>query len=213
MFSRLFSSNEEKNLSVHNAWFKEVQSQECSDQPSGSLVLKFGLTQVYTGNGKGKTTAALGQALRASGHNAKSVIIQFLKGGSYTGEYRAINDSFPLIKIIQTGRPFFINKKKISQKDIDLNRKGFITALDIAIGDNSVSLLILDEINVAVGLGIINAEEVLDLIKNKRKNLELILTGRNATKEIIAAADLVTEMKEVKHYYSKNIPSRMGIEM
>ncbi len=206
-------NNKPKNLSVYNNWFKEMHSQKESDRLSGSPDLEFGLVQVYTGNGKGKTTAALGQALRASGHNAKSVIIQFLKGGSYTGEYRAINDHLPLIKIIQAGRPFFINKEKISPKDIDLNREGFATALDIATSDNDVSLMILDEINVAVRLGIIDVKEMLDLIKNKRKNLELILTGRNVPEEIINVADLVTEMKEVKHYFSKNISSRVGIEM
>jgi cob(I)alamin adenosyltransferase len=205
--------NKSENLSIYNNWFKKVWTQKSSSQLPGLSRLEFGLVQVYTGNGKGKTTAALGQALRASGHHVKSLIIQFLKGGSYTGEYEAINYCLPLIKIIQTGRRFFINKEKISQKDIDLNRKGFATALDIATVDNDISLIILDEINVAVWLGIIDIKEVLYLIKNKRKNLELILTGRNAPQEIINAADLVTEMKEIKHYFSKNIPSRIGIEM
>ncbi|MHB8232226.1 MAG: cob(I)yrinic acid a,c-diamide adenosyltransferase [bacterium] len=192
-----------KNLSVYNNWFKEISSQKS---------LETGLVQVYTGNGKGKTTAALGQALRASGHNLKSVIIQFLKGGSYSGEVKAAENCFPLIKIYQVGRPFFINKDKIPEKDIDSNRKGLTLAEDIATGENDISILILDEVNVALNLGIIKTEEILRLVKNKRPDMELILTGRNAPQEILDIADLVTEMKEIKHYYNKNIPSRTGIE-
>ena len=192
-----------KNLSVHNNWFKEISSLKS---------LEIGLVQVYTGNGKGKTTAALGQALRASGHNIKSLIIQFLKGGSYSGEVKAIENCVPLIKIYQVGSPFFINKDKISEKDIDSNKKGLALAEDTACGENDTGILVLDEINVAINLGIIKTEEIIKLIKNKRSDMELILTGRNAPQEIIDAADLVTEMTEIKHYYSKNIPSRTGIE-
>ncbi len=199
-------NNNNKSLSVHNNWFKEISTQK---------TLEIGLVQVYTGNGKGKTTAALGQVLRASGHNLKSVIIQFLKGGSYSGEFKAfkaIEKCFPLIKIYQVGRPFFINKENIPQKDIELNRKGLTLAEGIAVGKNDISILVLDEVNVALNLGIIKTEEVINLIKNKKPDIELILTGRNAPKEIIDIADLVTEMNEIKHYYSKNIPSRTGIE-
>ena len=192
-----------KNLSVHNNWFKEISSRKS---------LEIGLVQVYTGNGKGKTTAALGQALRASGHNIKSLIIQFLKGGSYSGEVKAVENCTPLIKIYQAGSPFFINKDKISEKDMDSNRKGLALAEDAACGENDTGILVLDEINVAINLGIIKTEEIIKLIKNKRPDIELILTGRNAPQEILDIADLVTEMKEIKHYYNKNIPSRTGIE-
>lgn len=192
-----------KSLSVHNNWFKGISSQKS---------LETGLVQVYTGNGKGKTTAALGQALRASGHNLKTVIIQFLKGGSYSGEVSAIENCAPLIKIYQVGSPFFINNDKIPEKDIYSNRKGLSLAEDISTVKNDVSILILDEVNVALNLGIIKTEEILRLIKNKRPDMELILTGRNAPQEILDIADLVTEMKEIKHYYNKNIPSRTGIE-
>ncbi len=192
-----------KNLSVHNNWFKEISSRKS---------LEIGLVQVYTGNGKGKTTAALGQALRASGHNIKSLIIQFLKGGSYSGEVKAVENCAPLIKIYQAGSPFFINKDKISEKDMDSNRKGLALAEDAACEENDMGILVLDEINVAINLGIIKTEEIIKLIKNKRPDIELILTGRNAPQEILDIADLVTEMKEIKHYYNKNIPSRTGIE-
>lgn len=192
-----------KNLSDYNNWFKEISAQK---------TLGIGLVQVYTGNGKGKTTAAIGQAVRASGHNLKSVIIQFLKGGSHSGEYKAVKNCFPLIEILQVGRPFFIDKKNIHQKDIELNREGLTLAEGFATGKNDISILILDEINVALNLGIIKTEEILSLIKNKRSDMELILTGRNAPAEIVDIADLVTEMNEIKHYFSKNIPSRTGIE-
>ena len=195
-----------KNLSAHNNWFKEI-----SDKKS----LETGLVQVYTGNGKGKTTAALGLALRASGHGLKSVIMQFLKGGSYSGEVKAVKameNCLPLIEIRQVGRPFFVNKDKIPEKDVTANREGLAAAMEIAAGENDVSILVLDEINVAVNIGIIKAEEVLELIKRKRPDMELVLTGRNAPPEILAAADLITEMKEIKHYYSSNVPSRTGIE-
>jgi cob(I)alamin adenosyltransferase len=197
-----------KDLSIHNNWFKKSSTSDIELSE-----LSIGMVQVYTGDGKGKTTAALGQALRAAGCNLKSVIIQFLKGGSHTGEFKIQERLFPYFKIIQVGRPFFVNKNNIPQKDIESNRKGFDIALEIAINkNNDINILILDEINVAVNLGIIKMDEILYLIKNKKKNIELILTGRNAPKEIIEAADLVTEMKEIKHYYHKNIPSRFGIE-
>ncbi len=193
------------NLSNYNNWFKGIE-------PAGLKGLENGLVQVYTGNGKGKTTAAIGQMVRAAGHGLKSVIIQFLKGGTYTGEFKAITEQLSLIKIVQTGRPFFVNKEKIPQKDIDLNREGFEEAVKIATGESDVSILVLDEINVAINLGIIPLEDVLSLIGKKRGDLELILTGRNAPEKLIEAADLVTEMKDVKHYFSKNVPSRTGIE-
>ena len=194
----------DKNLSKHNNWFKEISASDG--------FLEIGLVQVYTGNGKGKTTAALGQALRASGHNIKSLIIQFLKGGSYSGEVKALEACSHSIKIYQAGSPYFINEDKLREKDIASNRKGLSLALDTACSDNGIGILVLDEINVAMNIGIVKTEEIIDLIKNKRKNLELILTGRNAPQEIIDIADLVTEMKEIKHYYNNNVPSRTGIE-
>ncbi len=193
---------DQKSLSIYNNWFKGLENPE----------IKKGMVQVYTGNGKGKTTAALGQAFRASGHNLKSVIIQFLKGGSYTGEFKAQERLYPYFKIYQFGSPCFINKNSIPQKDIELNREGFKMAWEIATGESDANILVLDEINVAVHLGIISTEELKNLIKNKKSELELILTGRYAAPEIIELADLVTEMKEIKHYYRKNIPSRFGIE-
>lgn len=198
----------EKNLSAHNGWFKNITDKK---------FLEKGLVQIYTGDGKGKTTAALGLAIRAAGHGIQTLIIQFLKGGLYSGEVKtiqSIKDCFPLIEIMQVGRPFFINKDKIPEKDKALNRSGFEKAREIASGkdNDNIGILVLDEINVAVNLGIIELGQVVELIKNKRADLELILTGRNAPKELIEIADLVTEMKEIKHYFNANVPSRVGIE-
>ncbi len=136
----------DKNLSKHNNWFKKI-----SDSDG---FLEFGLVQVYTGNGKGKTTAALGQVLRASGHNIKSLIIQFLKGGSYSGEVKAIESCSNNIKIYQAGSPYFINKDKMREKDIESNRKGLSIALDTACSNNDIGILVLDEINVAMNMDI-----------------------------------------------------------
>ncbi|MHB1680658.1 MAG: cob(I)yrinic acid a,c-diamide adenosyltransferase [bacterium] len=193
----------DKDLSIHNNWFNDNNL---------SSEFELGLVQVYTGNGKGKTTAAIGQALRASGHNLKSVIIQFLKGGSYTGEFKIQEKLQPYFTIYQFGNPYFINKNCIPDKDLELNRNGFKLALEIATQQNDIHILVLDEINVAANIGIIKIDEILNLIKNKRKDIELILTGRYASQEIIDAADLVTEMKEIKHYYNNNVTSRFGIE-
>ncbi|MHB8281604.1 MAG: cob(I)yrinic acid a,c-diamide adenosyltransferase, partial [bacterium] len=135
----------DKNLSIHNNWFNDTLI-------SG---FELGLVQVYTGNGKGKTTAAIGQALRACGHNLKSVIIQFLKGGSYTGEFKIQEKLQPFFKIYQFGNPYFINKNCIREEDLDLNRNGFKLAFEIATQQNDIHILVLDEINVAVNIGII----------------------------------------------------------
>ncbi len=198
------AKNIKKNdLSIYNNWFFNDTSN------SG---FELGLVQVYTGNGKGKTTAAIGQALRASGHNLKSVIIQFLKGGSYTGEFKIQKKLQPYFKIYQFGNPYFINKNCIREEDLKLNRNGFKLAFEIATQQNDIHILVLDEINVAANIGIIKIDEILNLIRNKRKDIELILTGRYASQEIIDAADLVTEMKEIKHYYNNNVLSRFGIE-
>lgn len=199
-----------KSLSEHNGWFKDIKD---------TKFLEKGFVQIYTGDGKGKTTAAIGLSVRAAGHGLKTMIIQFLKGGKgddlHSGEVKSLQSimkCFPLIEIMQVGRPCFINKDKISEKDIALNQEGFAKALDIATNESDIGILILDEINVAVSLGIIKLHQVLELIKNKRSDLELILTGRYAPKELIEVADLVTEMKEIKHYYNADVPARVGIE-
>lgn len=172
--------------------------------------LKKGYIQVYTGNGKGKTTAALGLALRAAGKGMKVYIGQFMKGQRY-GEFDAINKYLSeWITIEQYGTPKFVVGKP-SDEDIKLAKEGLKKAKEAMLSGN-YDIVILDEINVSVYLKTLELEGVLDFIKEKPSNVELILTGRYAPQELIDIADLVTEMKEVKHYYTKGVIAREGIE-
>ncbi|MDA8428053.1 MAG: cob(I)yrinic acid a,c-diamide adenosyltransferase [Geobacteraceae bacterium] len=173
--------------------------------------LERGCVQVYTGNGKGKTTAALGLALRAVGRGLRVCVFQFIKGGGPYGEHLVAEKLAPLFTIIQSGRPGWVNTK-----DIDEDRRVAQEALVRVQGllkSGDYDLVVLDEINGALGFGLVDVEQVLDLIALKPERVELVLTGRNAHERVIAAADLVTEMREVKHYYAAGVPARSGIEM
>lgn len=170
-----------------------------------------GLIQVYTGNGKGKTTAALGLGLRAAGHRLKVLMIQFLKGGITYGELKSCRRLHPLFKIAPMGRECFVDKKNPDPIDRRWAERGWKLARESVMSQN-YQVVILDEINVAVEYGLVPVKELLDLMKNKPENVELVLTGRWARPEVLRRADLVTEMKEVKHYYRKGIESRIGIE-
>lgn len=165
--------------------------------------------QLYTGNGKGKTTAAIGLAVRASGYGLKTYIGQFMKGWPY-GELAALK-SFPLITIEQYGDENCIRKQDVTQPHIDRARQGLLKILG-AMHSGQYDILILDEINVAVWFGLLPVADVLSVLARRPENIEIVLTGRNAPKELIDAADLVTEMKEIKHYYTEGILSRDGIE-
>lgn len=168
-----------------------------------------GYVQLYTGNGKGKTTAALGAALRALGHGKRVAVIQFMKGRFY-GEIAAI-ERLEGLSIEQHGRDEFVDAENPDPIDRELARTGWSRAKELAL-DPAIDMLILDEINVAVAFGLIDLSEVIAFVKSKPKHLELILTGRYAPPELIEAADTVTEMKEIKHHYSAGIASREGIE-
>jgi cob(I)alamin adenosyltransferase len=170
-----------------------------------------GLVQVYTGNGKGKTTAALGLALRAAGHRFKVLVVQFLKGGIAYGELKSAKKLSPYLEIIPMGRECFVDKKNPHPVDRRCARQGWELAKESVLS-RKYRMVILDEVNVAVDYGLVSLEEVLDLMKRKPLDVELILTGRSAKPEVIRQADLVTEMREVKHYYRKGIESRIGIE-
>ncbi len=167
------------------------------------------MIQVYTGNGKGKTTAAFGLALRASGAGLKVYIGQFAKGRSYS-EIKALK-KIKNIRIEQFGRSCFI-KRSPEKKDFELARAGFKKISEI-IRKKKYRLIILDEINIAVKLKLIPLRDLLRLIKNTPKSTELVLTGRYAHLKIIKVADLVSEVKEVKHYYAKGVKARRGIEL
>jgi cob(I)alamin adenosyltransferase len=169
----------------------------------------FGLIHVYTGNGKGKTTAAVGQAIRACGHGARVVMIQFMKGREY-GELRCA-DLLDNFEILQFGRDQFVDKSNPAQIDIEYARKGLNAAKEI-VEKGDCDLLVLDEINVALDFALLPVEEVLALLAGKPEQIEVILTGRNAPQEMIDIADLVTEMREIKHPYQLGIEMRKGIE-
>jgi len=172
--------------------------------------LAEGMVQIYTGDGKGKTTAALGLALRAIGHGLKVYMIQFMKGNPEYGELRAIG-SLPNFVITQYGRPDFVNRESPAEEDFRLAREGLAHAREI-IASGEYDLVILDEINVALDFKLVELGEVLALIENRPRETELVLTGRYAPQRLIEAADLVTEMREVKHYFHPGRNARDGIE-
>jgi len=163
------------------------------------------MIHVYTGNGKGKTTAAIGLAIRAIGRGKRVKIVQFMKKGGY-GEIIALKKLG--IDVEQFGRAEFVNRDNPEREDIELAEKALKRAEELLL---DCDLLILDEINVAIDYNLITLEDVLKLIE-KAKNIELVLTGRYARDEIIDKADYVTEMKEIKHPYRRGIEGREGIE-
>ena len=202
-----------------------------------------GLVQVYTGNGKGKTTASIGLAIRAIGQGFKVYMIQFMKGGAYTGEMISAKNFIPNFEFIQFGRGCIKQKKQLKllsyvdkptwetydiiREDIDCGpcrycfindetqkryiEDGWSHAKKIVLS-GEYDLVILDEINMTVPLGYLELQEILDLIDNKPEHTELILTGRDAHEKIKEKADLVTEMKKVKHYFDAGQKARRGIE-
>lgn len=172
--------------------------------------LRKGLVQVYTGNGKGKTSAAFGSALRAVGRGLKVYVIQFIKGGFDYGELHIV-EQLPNFRIKAFGRGRFVTEMPPEDEDFELAKEALQLAQDVVnSGENDI--VILDEINIALSLRLISVEDVISLIRNKPTHVELILTGRNAPPEIVTIADLVTEMKEIKHPYSQGVPPRKGIE-
>ena len=173
--------------------------------------MERGLVQVYTGNGKGKTTAALGLALRAVGHGLKVLMVQFMKGTS-SGEFEACQRLSPFLTIRKAGREGFIFRGEIDPLDLKIAQEGFLMAKK-AVENGEYDIVILDEINVAVDFGLIPLSDLLQLVDSKRETVELILTGRNAKSELLEKADLVTEMVERKHYFQEGVAARKGIEM
>jgi len=172
--------------------------------------LERGLVQIYTGDGKGKTSAAFGLALRAIGRGLKVYVIQFIKGGFDYGELYVV-DKLPNLKLKAFGRGSFITEKPPGKRDFQLAEEALTLAEGIIKG-GEYDIVILDEINVALSLKLVKIERVLELIKNKPRHVELVLTGRRAPDEIIEAADLVTEMREIKHPFNKGCQARKGIE-
>lgn len=167
------------------------------------------LVMVLTGNGKGKTTAALGMALRAVGHGGQVVVVQFMKGRTY-GELKAVKE-MPHFQIIKGGRDVFVDKDNPAEIDLKMAQESFAKARDY-VNSGRYKMVVLDEINVAVHYGLIQASDVLQLIEQRPEHVDLVLTGRYMPEEFFEIADLISEVKEVKHHYQKGIPARSGIE-
>ncbi|MFO7852379.1 MAG: cob(I)yrinic acid a,c-diamide adenosyltransferase [Bacteroidota bacterium] len=168
-----------------------------------------GYIQVYTGNGKGKTTAAFGLALRAAGAGKKVFIAQFVKGRDYA-ETDAFSAYLPQITLKQYGRECFIVKEP-DEEDIKAARRGLAEAEKIITG-GKYDIVVLDEANIALYYKLFTWNELKEILKKKKEGTEIVITGRYAPQELIDMADLVTEMKEVKHYYTKGVKARKGIE-
>jgi cob(I)alamin adenosyltransferase len=170
-----------------------------------------GLILVFTGNGKGKTTAALGVALRAAGHGLRVLILQFMKKDTTIGEIRALAKTDLPITIRQFGREGFLRTRTCEQMDIHEAHVG-LEDFQRSMASMAYDLVILDEINMAIYFGLLELDEVIKIILNRPPHLHLVLTGRNARREIIDIADLVTEMTEIKHHFNQGIKAQKGIE-
>ena len=180
------------------------------------IVQSAGLTIVYTGGGKGKTTAALGMALRAVGRDMKVAIIQFIKAGAGKWEYgelKSIKRLAPEVELIPTGKGFVgIIDDKLPKSEHVKAAKETLRISEEKIRSDSYDIVILDEINYAYNLKLIKEADILNLIDSKPKRLNLVLTGNHAPQSVIDKADLVTEMKEIKHPFQKGIPAKKGID-
>lgn len=167
-----------------------------------------GFVQVYTGNGKGKTTAAIGLAMRAAGAGLHVFIAQFAKGMK-TGELESLKKLGGNITVKQYGLPDFI--KKPNDRDMELAANG-ISDVKEALLSGKYDIVILDEANVAVDLNLCSPEDIIEILNLRPDNVEIVITGRNAHPVILERADLITEMKEIKHYYNRGVQARKGIE-
>ena len=176
---------------------------------------QHGYIQVYTGNGKGKTTASLGLTIRALGRGWKVLIVMFTKGGNNYGELNTFMNLAPVlkqkIKIVQAGLDRIVFSDNISDEDKKVVSDGWALAKK-AILNNEYQMVVLDEANIAIDLGLIGLDDMIQTLKNKPDRMEIVLTGRNAKPEIIEIAHLVSEIQPIKHYWDKGISAREGIE-
>jgi cob(I)alamin adenosyltransferase len=170
-----------------------------------------GLLLVFTGDGKGKTTAAIGMALRAAGQGLNVLILQFMKRDTKIGELKALAQIGLPITLQQYGRRVFFRTRTCEAMDIHRAHQG-LKAFENAMRGNAYDLIILDEINMATYFGLLSVAEVIEAIKQKPPELHLVLTGRNADQKLIEMADLVTEMREIKHPYHQGVFGQKGIE-
>ncbi len=168
-----------------------------------------GYVQVYTGNGKGKTTAAIGLAVRAAGAGMRVYIAQFIKQGDYS-EIKSLKKLSDMITVEQHGMGRFVDGKP-TVRDIDMAKKGLKRAKQVMLS-GKFDVIILEEANVAVTYGLIPLQELVNMITAKPESVEMVITGRNASPRIIDKADLVTEVRSIKHYYDNGVEARLGIE-
>ena len=165
---------------------------------------------LFTGEGGGKTIAALGLALRSIGHRRKVVVIQFMKGRKDVGEYKAAKKLAPYLKVYQFGRKKFVNLRQPSPEDKKLAQAGFAFAKKTI--KRKPNLLILDEINLAIAVRLLDLKEVLSFLRNVPRSVDVVLTGRRASTRLYALADGVSVVKKVKHVFDRGVPARKGIE-
>ena len=180
-------------------------NKESSKKPFG-----MGLVDLYTGDGKGKTTAALGIVLRAIAHDLKVYIVYFMKGGYPYGEQRVLSQ-LPNVEYSVYGFNRLTDPDNIKPEEIEEAKKALAMAHEVIFG-GKYDVVILDEVNVATAWNLIDVSEVVELVKSKPRDLELVLTGRYAAPELIELADLVTEMRKIKHPYDRGIRARKGID-
>ena len=168
----------------------------------------LGLVHVYTGNGKGKTTAALGMCVRAVGHGLRALVVQFMKTGGTYGEGSL---DLPGLRVVPSGHSCLVFSKEITQQDRDMAAEGLATAAE-AMRAGEYDIVVLDEVNVAIKLGLLDARDVVDAVRSRAAGVEVVLTGRYAPPEILDIADYITEMREVRHPYQRGVLSRKGVD-
>ena len=171
---------------------------------------KTGLVQIFAGDGRGKTSAAVGTAIRAAGYGLKVFVVFFMKASQSLGEYKVLTD-LPNVKWEAYGRPSFLKLSEAKQEDKELAEKA-LKAAENAINSGDYDMVVLDEINNAVSYNIVDVEDVKKLVKNKPQEVELILTGRFGNTELYQMADMITELKSIKHPFDKGISARKGID-
>ena len=173
--------------------------------------LSRGLVQVYTGNGKGKTTASLGLVFRALGHGLRIHVMQFMKGQTLYGELESAKQFADKLTIEQVGTPKFVKQGQQTATDREMAQAAFRRARKL-VASGDYDLVVLDELNCAIDFDLVELEAVKEMIRTKPEHTELVITGRNVHPDIVELADLVTEMREIKHYYNAGQQARVGIE-